>query len=313
MELWRGLRPPRPSYRGAIVTIGSFDGIHRGHQALIEASCAEARQRRRSAVMLSFEPMPREFLQRNDPPARLTNFRERWRALARSGLDALWLLRFDERLRNLSGEAFVAILTQHLAVSVVVVGHDFRFGRDGGADVDLLRRAGRRDGFEVKVIEPVQLDEERVSSSALRAALAAGDLPRAARLLGRPYSLIGRVARGDQLGRTLGFPTANIRLKRRRIPLWGIYAVRVHGLGGQPWGGVASLGTRPTVGGQEPLLETHLLDWSGDLYGRELEIEFVAHLREERRFESLEAMRLQMHIDVAQARERIEEDGRKTT
>lgn len=313
MELLRGLSALRPSHRGAIVTIGSFDGIHLGHQALINACRAEARRRQRCAVMLSFEPMPREFLQPSDPPARLTNFRERWRLLERSGLDALWLLRFDDRLRNFDGERFVALLTQHLGVSAVVVGHDFRFGRDGGADVALLRRAGTRDGFDVQVIEPVQWGDERVSSSALRVALAGHDLPRAARLLGRPYSLRGRVVGGQQLGRTLGFPTANMRLKRRRTPLGGIYAVRVHGLGARPCGGVASLGTRPTVGGREPLLETHLIDWSGDLYGQELEVEFVAFLREELRFESIEAMQVQMRIDLEQARQRIDEDGRKMT
>lgn len=303
MELVRGLHNVRAAHRGAVITIGSFDGLHRGHRVLIEAARAEAARRACPAMMVSFEPLPREFLQADDPPARLTNFRERWRVLQRSGLDALLLLPFDERLRNLRGPEFLRWLTGPLAVSGVVVGHDFRFGRAGEASAEYLVKAGRESGFSVQVVDPVLEAGARVSSSAVRTALAARQLETAARLLDRRYSLRGRVVRGDQLGRTLGFPTANIRLHRRRSPLAGIYAARVHGIDSAPKGAVVSLGTRPTVGGREPLLEAHVFDWSGDLYGRELEVEFLAYLREEQRFDSLEAMQAQMHTDADRARD----------
>jgi riboflavin kinase/FMN adenylyltransferase len=251
--------------------------------------------------------MPREYLSPDTAPARLTNFRERWRLFEQSGLDAFVLLRFNDALRHMSGEEFLQLLTRDLGVAGIVVGHDFRFGRHGESNAAFLQAASATGGFWVEVIEPVQLEGERVSSSVLRAALASGDLQRAARLLGRPYTMRGRVVAGQQLGRTLGFPTANIRVRRRRLPLRGVFAVRVHGIAGSPLGGVASLGTRPTVGGVEPLLETFVFDFSGDLYGRELEIEFVAHLRDELRFESVELMVVQMQVDARTAREWVTE------
>lgn len=289
--------------RGAIVTLGAFDGLHLGHQTLIARTIERARAADRAAIMLTFEPMPREFLQPDHPPARLTNFRERWRLLEGSGLDALIVLRFDERLRSLSGAQFLRLLTDELEVGGLVVGHDFRFGRSGEANAAFLREAGAARGIVVDVLEPVERGELRVSSSGVREALASRDLVRAAQLLGRPYTMRGRVVAGQQLGRTLGFPTANIRMRRRRLPLGGIFAVRVHGIESRPLGGVASLGTRPTVGGVEPLLETFVFDFSADLYGRELEIEFVAHLRDELRFESVELMMVQMQVDAREARE----------
>jgi riboflavin kinase/FMN adenylyltransferase len=303
LRLLRGTRAVPEALRGGIVTIGSFDGVHRGHQTLIARTLEQARAEGRPALIVSFEPMPREFLSPDTAPARLTNFCERWRLFERAGLDAFVLLRFDDTLRQLSGEAFLRLLTHDLGVAGIVVGHDFRFGRHGEADAAFLEAASEKGDFRVEVIEPVRLGTERVSSSELRAALAARDLPRAAHLLGRPYTMRGRVVAGQQLGRTLGFPTANIRVRRRRLPLSGVFAVRVHGIGGSPLGGVASLGTRPTVGGVEPLLETFVFDFSGDLYGRELEIEFVAHLRDELRFESVELMVVQMQVDARTARE----------
>lgn len=307
LQLLRGTHRVPPDLMGGVVTLGSFDGLHQGHQALIQRTLQRARAAARPALLLSFEPLPREFLNPSTAPARLTNFRERWRLLEHSGLDALVLLRFDERLRSQSGAEFLRCLTDDLAVSGVVVGHDFRFGRAGEANADFLRAAGAERGFMVDVLEPVRVGDDRVSSSLVREALAALDLPRAARLLGRPYSMRGRVVAGQQLGRTLGFPTANIRLRRRRIPCGGIFAVRVHGIGAQPMGGVASLGTRPTVGGVEPLLETVVFDFSGDLYGRELEVEFIAHLRDELRFESVELMVMQMQVDAREARKWVSE------
>jgi len=303
MELIRGLSSLRPRHQGSVVTIGTFDGIHPGHRALIDSLLAHGRRLGRPAMMLTFEPMPREYLAAANPPARLTSWRERWRVLQRTGLSTVLQLKFDQKLRCVSGEAFTRLLADQLNARAVVIGHDFKFGRNGEASAPMLGEAGRRLGFEVAVVEPVLIDGERVSSSAIRAALAAGDLKHATRLLGRPYSMVGRVVRGQQLGRDLGFPTANLRLGRKRTPLQGIFAVRVHGIDGLPNApGVASLGTRPTVGGTVPLLEAHVFDYSGDLYGREIEVEFVSKLREEVCFASLDELVVQMNEDAAQAR-----------
>lgn len=301
MRLLRGFAHWPAELRGAIVTIGSFDGLHRGHAALLQATVQAAQRLGRAAVMITFEPLPREFL-RDDPPARLTTLRERWRLLEHDGLDAMLVLRFDAALRNRNGDSFIDLLHRDLGVAGIVIGHDFRFGRAGGADAHTLAAAGMRLGFEVQVLPPVLVDAERASSSAVREALARGEFDRAESLLGRAYSMRGRVVHGRKLGRTLGFPTANIRLRRRRIPLGGIFAVRVRGAGAGWMSGVASLGTRPTVGGVEPLLETFLFDFEGDLYGRELEVQFVARLRDELHFDSLEALVVQMQADETAAR-----------
>ena len=301
MRFVRGVLNLPDSLRGAVVTLGSFDGLHRGHAALLDATQAMARRLDRKAMMLTFEPLPREFLH-DDPPARLTNVRERWRLLEHRALDAVLVLRFDAALRNLDGAQFIRMLRERLGVAGIVIGHDFRFGRGGSADAAALVAAGAADGFEVQVVPPVLVGSERASSSAIRAALASGDFPQAERLLGRPYTMRGRVVGGRKLGRTLGFPTANIRLRRRRIPLGGIFAVRVAGADAGLRPGVASLGTRPTVDGVEPLLETYLFDFAGDLYGRELEVEFVAHLRNEERFDSIDALVMQMQADARAAR-----------
>ncbi len=306
MELIRGLTNLRDVHRGSVVTIGTFDGIHLGHQALLERLKGHAARLGRPAMLLTFEPMPREYLTPGAPPARLTSWRERWRVLCGMGLDSVWLLRFGAGLRNLSGEEFAQLLGQQLRTPVVVVGHDFRFGRHGEATVSRLVAAGERLAFSVDVVSPVMIGGERVSSSGVRAALARGDFELARRWLGRAYSMRGRVVRGNQLGRTLGFPTANLRLERRRTPLGGIFAVRVHGAatsglaGGRA--GVASLGTRPTVDGVETLLEAHIFDFCRDLYGQEIEVEFVAKLRDEERFADLDALTVQMRQDAAQAR-----------
>jgi riboflavin kinase/FMN adenylyltransferase len=302
MNLVRGLRALRERDRGSVVTIGTFDGLHIGHGALIRATLAQAHRESRPAAMVTFEPMPREVLFPDAPPERLTSFRERWRLLERSGLDLLVVLQFTPSLRAMSGDEFLRLLRDALHFSGVVVGHDFRYGRHGEANVAALEAAGRNQGFSVKVVPPVLIDGQRASSTAVRRALGDSQFDEAKRLLGRAYGIRGRVARGEQLGRALGFPTANLRLGRRRTPLAGIFAVRVHGVGARPWPGVASLGTRPTVGGVEPWLETHLFDFDGDLYGREIEVEFVARLRDEEKFDSLEALTAQMRRDAAAAR-----------
>ena len=302
MELIRGQAELPRRHSGSVVTIGAYDGLHVGHQALLAQLRSHAERLARPAVMLTFEPTPREFLSPVDPPARLTTLRERWRILSGAGPDYLWLLRFDEALRNLSAEDFVQLLRRRLRPSMVVVGHDFRFARKGEATAALLAAAGERLGFGVDVVPAVTLGGERVSSSGVRAALACGDFARAARWLGRPYSMRGRVIAGQRLGRDLGFPTANVALGRRRAPVAGIFAVRVHGVTRRALPGVASLGTRPTVGGGEALLEAHVFDFSDDLYGREIEVEFAAKLRDEQHFATLEALTAQIRCDAAQAR-----------
>lgn len=302
MELIRGLVNIRERQRGCVVTIGSYDGIHLGHQALLGRLNEHAARLSAPTVLLTFEPLPREYLSPQTPPARLTSLRERWRVLEGMRLDYLLLLRFGEGLRNLSGEAFAGLLAQDLRARAVVVGHDFRFGCHGEATAPMLAEAGRRLGFSVDVVPPVMLDGERVSSSGVREALGRSEFDFARRRLGRPYSMRGRVVRGQRLGRDLGYPTANLRIERRRAPLNGIFAVRVHGVAATPLRGVASLGTRPTVGGVHTLLEVHVFDFSADLYGREIEVEFVAKLRDEEHFPTLEALVEQIHRDAAAAR-----------
>lgn len=302
MQLIRGLNgTPRPAM-GCALTIGTFDGIHLGHQALVARLTEHAARLGTTAVLLTFEPMPREYLAPHDPPPRLTSLRERWRILEPCGLNYLWVLRFDEALRNLSAEGFAQLLARELAPTVVVVGHDFRFAKHGAASAPVLAEAGTRLGFGVEVQPPVTLDGERISSSGVRAALALGDFARAQHWLGRPWSMRGRVVPGRRLGRDLGFPTANLPLDRRRAPVAGIFAVRVHGVAGSSLAGVASLGTRPTIDGTEALLEAHVFDFDGDLYGREIEVEFVAKLRDEARFATLDALSAQMRVDAAAAR-----------
>ena len=302
MELIRGLGGAHRLAGGCVLTIGTYDGIHLGHQALLARLCEHAVRRAAAAVLMTFEPMPREYLSPDDPPARLTSLRERWRILSGTRLHYLWLLRFGEALRNLPGEAFAQLLARELHPRVVVVGHDFRFGRNGEATAAVLAAAGTRLGFDVDVLGPVTLEGERISSSGVRAALARGDFERARRWLGRPWSMRGRVMQGKRLGRDLGFPTANLPLERLRAPVAGIFAVRVHGVASAALPGVASLGTRPTIGGVEALLEAHLFDFSGELYGREIEVEFAAKLRDEASFPTLEALTAQMRRDAADAR-----------
>ena len=308
MELIRGLYNLRPHQHGCVLTIGAFDGIHVGHQEMIRVLRDCARQHRLPAALLSFEPTPREFFAQHfgkgTPPARLTRFREKCEALAGFGVDRFVCMRFDQRVRCLGRDEFVSeVLVKALGARHIVVGHDFRFGRDNQGDVACLRALAASGGFEVTEVPPYVVDGERVSSSLIRAALGAGELARAAKLLGRPYRMTGKVLHGAKLGRKLGFPTANLRLHRRTTPLAGVFAVRVTGGGLLNAPGVASLGTRPAVNGKELLLEAHVFDFDGDLYRQHLHVDFIAFLREERWFADLEALTAQMDRDAAQARE----------
>jgi riboflavin kinase/FMN adenylyltransferase len=306
MRLLRTLAGQAGAARGYVAAIGGFDGIHLGHRALLARVREQARAADLASMVLTFEPLPKEYFARSAPPARLTNFRERWRLLEQDGPDVLCVLRFNERLRSLSAAGFAQLLARG-GVRRIVIGHDFRAGYRGEASAEWFEREGPRHGLTVTVVPPVTGEGIRIGSGAIRGALAAGDLQLAACLLGRPYSMRGRVMGGDRLGRQFGFPTANLRLARRATPLDGIFAVRVRGACTAPGvdtavPGVASLGTRPTVGGTRALLEAHLFDFDGDLYGRELEVEFVARLRAEERFDNVDAMIEQMHRDAAAAR-----------
>jgi riboflavin kinase/FMN adenylyltransferase len=257
-----------------------------------------------TATVLVFEPSSKEFIDPAGAPPRLTRWREKYLALAALGVDRLVTLRFDDDMRAMSPQCFVEkLLLADLNVRHVVVGDDFRYGAKAEGTIHSLRAAGEAQGFGVEQVDPFIVDGVRVSSTAIRERLERGDCAGAARLLGRRYRMIGRVAHGERLGRTLGFPTANLRLMRRKSPLWGILAVRVHGIDAQPLNGVASLGTRPTVNGVEPLLEVHVFDFRGDLYGRAIEVEFIAKLRDELKFDSVELMQVQMKVDAAQARD----------
>ena len=288
--------------QGSVVCIGAFDGLHLGHRALVRRAVGRAQALGVPAVALSFEPLPREFFARDQPPPRLTLARGKVQGLRELGADGVGLLRFDARLSAMSAEDFVRRLLVHrLAAREVWIGPEFRFGHKRGGDLPLLQAMGVELGFSAGEIEPVHALGERVSSTRIREALRGGDFLQAESLLGRPYAIGGRVVRGKQLGRTLGFPTANLRFPKTPA-LSGIYATWVHGLGDKPMASVSSFGTRPTVQGVEPLLEAHLFDFDGDLYGRHIEVEFVAKLRDELKFPDLPSLTEQMHRDADNAR-----------
>ncbi|MBW8823604.1 MAG: bifunctional riboflavin kinase/FAD synthetase [Xanthomonadales bacterium] len=311
LRLFRDIDGPAMSPQGCVACVGAFDGLHLGHQALIERTVERARDLGLPAAVVCFEPLPREFFSPDDPPPRLMLPGARLRMLDAMGVDIVGQLRFNKRLTQLDAVEFIGrILVDRLHACEVWVGPDFRFGRGRGGDITVLREHGERAGFIAAAIEPLALDGERVSSSVIRNALSQGDFATAARLLGRPYAIGGRVVRGKQLGRKLGFPTANLRFGKRPA-LQGIYATWVHGVADRPWPSVSSFGTRPTVDGVEPLLEAHLFDWNshsavesddGDLYGKRIDVEFVAKLRDEEKFDGLDALTAQMERDAAAAR-----------
>lgn len=286
-----------------VLAVGNFDGVHRGHGALIERLVAVADLRRLTPTVLTFEPHPREFFAPDSAPARLTTLREKLELLAQCGARQAMVCRFDADFSALEADAFIErVLVQGLKVAHLVIGDDFRFGRGRRGDFALLERAGADSGFTVEAMPSVVVDGERVSSSGVRDALGAGNMERAARLLGRPYMIDGRVVQGDKIGRQLGFRTANIRIKHNPLPMTGVYCVEVSGLGERPLPGVANLGIRPTLGGTRPLLEIHLFDFDRDIYGAHLAVRFVHKLRDERRFPDFDALKAQIAADAAVAR-----------
>jgi riboflavin kinase/FMN adenylyltransferase len=284
------------------VAIGVFDGLHIGHRAIIDRARAAADAAAGSALVFTFEPTPKEFFSPTSAPPRLTRFRERFELLEALRIDELLCPRFAV-VRGIAPQEFIDdLLVAKLRARHVVVGDDFRFGADRTGTLDELRTRGRRHGIAVTEVAPVYFDGERVSSTAIRRALKAGDLKTARGMLGRDYSISGRVVRGLGLGRKLGFPTANVNLKRLLAPIDGIFAARVRGLGPVPLDGVASVGTRPTVGGGAALLEVFIFDFDRDIYGQYITVEFLKRLREERHFADLATLQRQMRVDVAAAR-----------
>lgn len=286
------------------VTIGNFDGLHRGHQAMLARLMEEAARRGLPSCVLTFEPHPREFFAPAQAPARLSSLREKSELIRGAGIDRLHVCRFNQRFASLSPDDFIQqVLINSLGTRWLLVGDDFRFGAQRAGDFALLKEAGDRLGFEVESLPTVSVEGKRASSTAVREALAAGDMQHATELLGRPYSISGHVMHGNKLGRQIGFPTANIQLQHNRPPLSGIFAVEVYGLNGAPLQGVASLGTRPTVHENgKPTLEVFIFDFRDDLYGRRLRVDFLRKLRDEEKYPDLDALIAQINRDVDNAR-----------
>ncbi|HWK38502.1 MAG TPA: bifunctional riboflavin kinase/FAD synthetase [Hyphomicrobium sp.] len=303
MLVVHGYRDVPPEARGAALAIGNFDGVHRGHQALLRAAAEVGRELGAAAGALIFEPHPRAFFHPEEPHFRLTPLPQKLSLFEAAGLDLAVVLPFDAELAALTAEEFIArIIVGALAARHVVIGHDFYFGRNRGGTPDTMREAGARDGFGVTVIPPVAEDGEVFSSSSTRLHLAQGDVRGAARLLGRKWSVAGQVVGGAKRGTGLGFPTANIPLPKGTSLGHGIYAVRVR-IGNEHHDGAAYLGTRPTYDNGMPVLEVFLFDFDGDLYGRTIEVEFIDFIRADRKFHSSEELVVQMQIDIARARD----------
>jgi riboflavin kinase/FMN adenylyltransferase len=288
---------------GSVVTIGAFDGLHPGHERLLAQVIAASRKRGRPSIVMSFEPTPKEFFSVNSPPARLMRFREKFEALAAHGINIFYCPRFAQPMRDVTVADFIRrILVHGLSMRHLVVGDDFHFARRRQGGIVDLQRASGVLGYTVEQVPSVIVDGVRVSSTAIRDALAAGEMDRATALLGRPYRMSGKIVKGKKLGRMLGFPTANVDLRRRQSAVMGIFAVRVHGLQGGPKDAVASLGIRPTFNGTKPLLEVHLFDFDDDIYGEYIHVDFIARLRGEIKYDDVEKLIAQMHRDADNAR-----------
>ena len=305
MELIRGLHNLRPRHRGCVATIGAFDGVHEGHRAVLRQVLDKARELELPSVVILFEPLPREFLAPDKAPARLMSFREKYEAMEALGVDRVLRIRFNEALRTMSALEFIErIFVEGLGARCVILGDDLRFGRGREGGFEMMREQGEIHGFECLHTDTLDLEGERVSSTRIRQALADADFGLAEQLLGRPYSIAGKVVYGEQRGRELGGPTANLQLHRLEAPLSGVYAVEVAGAGDRVYPGVANVGFRPTVGEQlRASLEVHLLDFEGHLYGRRLVVTFREKIREEAKFESLDALQEQIQKDIAFGRD----------
>lgn len=308
----RGLHNLRDQHRGCVATIGSFDGVHQGHQVIIDQVKERASALGLPSVVMVFEPQPSEFLSGEQAPARLMLLRDKMVALREAGIDRVLCLQFNPRLRCMTAEAFIEqVLVRGLAVKHLVIGDDFRFGSDRKGDFELLRSVSARQGFVLERTHTVEQGGERISSTRIRRLLEQEQFALAEELLGKPYAIHGTVVYGQQLGRKLGFPTANVRLNRYRSPLSGVFAVRVT-IAGKRMAGVANIGIRPTVAGLvKPILEVHVLDFSGNLYGQRISVQPLKKLREEKKFSSLDELKENIARDVHCARDFFQEPGSK--
>jgi len=304
IELIRGSYNLTAKHRGCVATIGNFDGLHLGHQKVLEQLREKAQQLNLPSLLITFEPLPQEYFRGTAAPARLLRLREKLMLLATYKIDRVLCLRFNQKLAQLPAAEFVQqILVSKLGIKWLIVGDDFRFGAQRQGDFALLTQLGEKHGFAVTPTTTVTREGVRIGSSRVRTALDQGDLTLAKQLLGRPYRIGGHVIHGDKRGRQLGFPTANIPLRRWVKPLQGVFTVLVHGVGDKPLPAVANIGTRPSVDGNHSLLEVYLLDFKQDIYGHYLQIEFLQKLRDEQRFASLEELKTQISKDIATARE----------
>ncbi len=295
---------------GSVVTIGAYDGLHPGHEHLLGRVIAASRERDLPSVVMSFEPTPKEFFSADAPPARLMRFREKFDALAAHGIEIFYCPRFAQPMRDISADDFIRrILIHGMCMRHLVIGDDFHFARRREGNITQLQRAARALDYTVEQVPSVIVDGVRVSSTAIREALAAGEMQRATALLGRPYRMSGRIVKGEKVGRTLGYPTANVELRRRQSAVMGIFAVHVSGLPGGPRDAVASVGTRPTFAGTKPLLEVHIFDFHEDIYGRYIHVDFIARLRSEVKYETVEELVAQMHRDADNARSALAAAG----
>ena len=289
---------------GCILTIGAFDGLHLGHQCLLENVIKKSLESGLPSVVMSFEPTPGEFFSQDKPPARLMRFREKYQALKKLGIDIFFCPRFDEKVQNLEADDFIRqLLIQKLNLKYLVIGDDFHFARNRSGNYKQLKKVKELLEFEIKKISSIIVNDKRTSSTLIRELLDRGKLTEASHFLGKPYQMSGRVIVGNQLGRELGYPTANINIQRLQSALMGIFAVKVHGISSNPLDAVASLGIRPTFyEGKKPLLEVHIFNFNKDIYGRYIDIDFISKIRDEIKFNSADALIEQMHKDAIDAK-----------
>jgi riboflavin kinase/FMN adenylyltransferase len=303
MELIRGIHNLKTQPGGCVLTIGNFDGVHLGHQHILRLVVEKAKSLKMSSVVMTFEPQPLEVFAKDKAPARLTRLRDKYVQLSKLEIDRLLCINFNEQFAQIEPESFIHdLLVKRLGVKFLVVGDDFCFGKSRRGNFDMLKQAGEQFDFDVVSSHSFCLDSLRVSSTAIRDALAHNELQAASEMLGRNYSISGRVSHGRKLGRTIGFPTANIPLKRCVSPVSGVYVVQVAGVNGEPVSGIANIGQRPTVNGVRQQLEVHLFDFHGNLYGKQLEVALLYKIRDEFKFASFEALKQQIESDAEAAR-----------
>lgn len=303
-KIIRGFYNLSSSPAGCVATIGNFDGVHLGHQAVLTQLAMKGDTLALPAIVITFEPQANEFFAPDKAPARLSRFREKVESLRSYSIQQLCVLRFDKKLAQMTADDFIQkLIVDGLNIKYLVVGDDFKFGKDRQGDFAMLQKAGVEYCFQVVNMHTFSIENSRVSSTRIRQALKAGDLMQAEKLLGRPYRMSGRVAHGDKRGRTMGFPTANIHLHRRKVPLNGVYAVQLFGVEGEPIKGVANVGIRPTVGADKALLEVHLFDFERDIYGEHVQVHFLHKIRDEQKFVDLDALIKQIKLDSEQAKE----------